>query len=270
MKIGWPGLRKFYCPKKRWRNSVGSKREKRRREYAERRKDDMERTVRFIARIPRSPQVNSYRFTRPPGFSFQAGQYVIVGLGHEGMLVHPLSFSSGPQQDFLEFTKRMTGSAYSQYLEGLHPGDEVIMKGPNGDFSLKGIANDIVCLAGGIGITPIQSMLVDSAFRHDRRRITLIYGNRDDDDVPFADDLVKFSLSGLRVVHVLERSFGKVQAYQGRINAKIIRSEVRSDLQEATFLISGSPVMVGAMEEQLALLGVSSSRIRVERLLGYI
>ena len=229
----------------------------------------METIVRFIERIPRTPYVNSYRFTRPPGFSFQAGQYVIVGLGHEGMLVHPLSFSNGPQQDFLEFTKRMTGSAYSQYLDGLYPGDEVIMKGPNGDFSMTDIPNDIVCLAAGIGITPILSMLVDSASRHDRRRITLIYGNADDDDVPFVDELEKLHLPGFRAIHVLGRSLGKMKACQGRIDSKVIRSEVSADLQEATFLISGPPVMVKKMGEQLALLGVSSSRIRVERFLGY-
>lgn len=163
----------------------------------------------------------------------------------------------------------MTGSAYSQYLEGLYPGDEVIVKGPSGEFSMTGIPNDIVCLAAGIGIAPIRSMLVDSASRHDRRRITLLYGNADDDDVPFADELEKLPLPGFRVVHVLRRFLGKMQAYQGEINAKVIRSELPEDLQDATFLISGPPGMVREMEEQLALLGVSSSRIRVERFLGY-
>ena len=230
----------------------------------------METIARFIQRIPRTPQVNSYRFTRPSGFSFEAGQYVIVGLGHEGMLVHPLSFSNGPEQDFLEFTKRMTGSAYSQYLEGLYPGDEMIMKGPNGDFSMQGITNDIVCLVAGIGITPIFSMLLDAAAHHDRRKITLIYGNTGDDDIPFFDELEQLSLPGFRVAHVLQRASGKIQAHQGRIISKVIRSEITADLQAATFLISGPPVMVREMEEQLALLGVSSSRIRVERFLGYI
>ncbi|WPD21970.1 MAG: FAD-dependent oxidoreductase [Candidatus Electrothrix scaldis] len=229
----------------------------------------MERVVRFIERVPRTSEVNSYRFVRPTGFSFQAGQYAIVGLGHEGMLVHPLSLSSGPQQDFLEFTKRMTGSAYSQYLEGLYPGDEVIMKGPNGDFSMTGIANDVVCLAAGIGVTPLLSMLIDAADKNDRRRITLIYGNADDDDVPFADELEKLRLSNFRVIHVLRRSLGKIRAYQGTIDTKVIRSEMDVDLQDATFLISGPPIMVREMEGQLALLGVSSSRIRVERFLGY-
>jgi ferredoxin-NADP reductase len=230
----------------------------------------METIARFIQRIPRTPQINSYRFTRPPGFFFQAGQYVIVGLGHEGMLVHPLSFSNAPQHDFLEFTKRMTGSAYSQYLEGLYSGDEVIMKGPNGDFSMQGIANDIVCLVAGIGITPVFSMLLDASSRHDRRRITLIYGNTDDNDIAFRDELEHLPLSGLRIIHVLQRASEKLQAYLGKINSKIIRSEVTADLQAATFLVSGPPVMVREMEEQLALLGVSSSQIQIERFLGYV
>uniref|UniRef100_UPI0040562F82 ferredoxin--NADP reductase n=1 Tax=Candidatus Electrothrix sp. TaxID=2170559 RepID=UPI0040562F82 len=230
----------------------------------------MDTIAHFIQRIPRTPQVNSYRFTRPPGFFFEAGQYVIVGLGHEGMLVHPLSFSNSPQQDFLEFTKRMTGSAYSQYLEGLSLNDEVIMKGPNGDFSMQGIANDIVCLVGGIGITSIFSMLLDAASRHDRRRITLIYGNRDDTDIAFFDELEQMPLPGLRVAHVLQRASEKIPSYQGRIDSKIIRSEITADLQATTFLISGPPVMVRQMEEHLTLLGVSSSQIRVERFLGYV
>ncbi len=230
----------------------------------------METIARFIKRIPRTPQVNSYRFTRPPEFFFQAGQYVIVGLGHEGMLIHPLSFSNNPHHDFLEFTKRMTGSAYSHYLEGLYPGDEVIMKGPNGDFSMQGIANDIVCLVAGIGITPIFSMLLDSVSRHDRRKITVIYGNTDDNDIAFIDELEQLALPGLRVVHLLQRASEKIQAYQGRINSKIIRSEITADLQAATFLISGPPVMIREIQEHLALLGVSNSQIRVERFLGYV
>jgi ferredoxin-NADP reductase len=230
----------------------------------------METIARFIQRIPRTPHVNSYRFTRPPGFFFQAGQYVIVGLGHEGMLVHPLSFSNSPQHDFLEFTKRMTGSAYSQYLEGLYPGDEVIIKGPNGDFSMQGITNDIVCLVCGIGITPIFSMLLEASSRHDRRNITLIYGNTDDTDIAFLDELKQLTLARLRVIHLLQRASEKIQAHQGRIDSKIIRSEMTTDLQAATFLISGPPAMVRDMQEQLSLLGVSSSQIRVERFLGYV
>jgi ferredoxin-NADP reductase len=229
----------------------------------------METTVHFLERIPRTPQANSYRFTRPPGFSFQPGQYVIVSLGQEGMLVHPLSFSNGPHQDFLEFTKRMTGSAYSQYLEGLFLGDKVVLKGPIGDFSMQGIHDDIVCMAGGIGITPIRSMLIDLAHKHDRRAITLIYGNKDEEDIAFFQELTEMNLPDFKLVHVLQHSSEKLKTHQGFITSKIISTEATADLQSSAFLISGPPTMVRTVEKQLALLGVRSNQIRTDRFLGY-
>ena len=85
----------------------------------------------------------------------------------------------------------------------------------------------------------------------------------------FADELEDLHLPHFRIIHVLRRSSGRMPAYKGRIDTKVIRSEMDVDLQDATFLISGSPVMVKETEGQLALLGVSSSRVRVERFLGY-
>ncbi|XOF33535.1 MAG: FAD-dependent oxidoreductase [Candidatus Electrothrix sp. YB6] len=229
----------------------------------------MEATVRFIERISRTPAANSYRFTRPPGFSFQAGQYAIVSLGEEGMLVHPLSFSDGPQKDYLEFTKRMTGSVYCQYLEGLYPGDRITVKGPIGSFSMRDIVNDIVYIVGGIGITPIRSMLAEAVHQRDRRRITLLYGNLNDDDIAFSRELAELPLPGFRLVHVLQHSWGKVEARQGFITSRIIEEEVTADIQSSTFLVSGPPAMVKAMEEQLFLLGVLENQIRLDRFLGY-
>ncbi len=60
-----------------------------------------------------------------------------------------------------------------------------------------------------------------------------------------------------------------MDAYEGVITSRIIREEATADLQSSTFLISGPPIMVKAMKEQLALLGVGSDQIRFDRFLGY-
>jgi ferredoxin-NADP reductase len=222
----------------------------------------------FIERITRTPKANSYRFSRPLGFSFQAGQYMLLWPEASGSLVHPLSFSDGPQEDFLEFTKRMTGSAYCQSLESLRPGDQITAKGPLGNFSAEGIAGQIVCIAGGIGITPIRSILAELAHQHDRRAITLIYGNADKEDIAFEQELAALELSNFQIVHVLQKPISRLQAHAGFINAEIIRTEVQQ-LESSTFLISGPPVMVKAVESQLATLGISQEQIRTDRFLGY-
>ncbi|MCI5223321.1 MAG: hypothetical protein D3924_11765 [Candidatus Electrothrix sp. AR4] len=112
-------------------------------------------------------------------------------------------------------------------------------------------------------------MLIDLTHRHDRRKITLIYGNLGDDDVAFAQELENLNLPGFRLVHVLQHSWGKLKAHQGIISSKIIREEVTADLQSSVFLVSGPPMMVKTIKEQLALLGVGSDQIRAERFLGY-
>jgi ferredoxin-NADP reductase len=222
----------------------------------------------FIERIVRTPAAVSCRFLRPEGFSFQAGQYMLLWPEPGGSLAHPLSFSDAQQQDFLEFTKRMTGSAYCQMLEKLRPGDTVMAKGPLGHFSAEGIAEEIVCIAGGIGITPIRSILAEMAQRNDSRRVTLIYGNADEADIAFAEELAALALPQFRLAHVLQRPGSRLKAHSGFITAEIIRAETR-DLSAATFLISGPPVMVKAVETQLAGLGVGAERIRTDRFLGY-
>ncbi len=185
-----------------------------------------------------------------------------------GNLVHPLSFSDGPQKDFLEFTKRMTDSPYCQILEALRPGDQSTAKGPLGSFSAEGLAGNIVCIAGGIGITPIRSILADLAQQPDRCSVTLIYGNSDENDIAFAQELATLNLPDFRLVHVLQKNNSNLPAYTGFINAEIIRAEVQ-ELEASTFLLSGPPVMVKAVESQLAVLNISPEQIRTDRFLGY-
>jgi ferredoxin-NADP reductase len=221
----------------------------------------------FIEHIVRTPAALSCRFSRPEGFSFRAGQYMLLWPESSGSLVHALSFSDSPQHEFLEFTKRITGSAYCRALEALRPGDQITAKGPLGSFSADG-AERIVCIAGGIGITPIRSILSELAHQRDHRPVTLIYGNLDERDIAFADELAALQLPDFRLIHVLQKPSGAVKAHAGFITAEIIRSEV-SRLEESTFLLSGPPVMVKAVEAQLTGLRVSPERIRTDRFLGY-
>uniref|UniRef100_UPI0040563CDE ferredoxin--NADP reductase n=1 Tax=Candidatus Electronema sp. TaxID=2698783 RepID=UPI0040563CDE len=222
----------------------------------------------FIERVVRTPTAVSYRFSRPPGFSFAAGQYMLLWPEPGGSLAHPLSFSNGPQDDFLEFTKRMTGSAYCQALESLQRGGSVTAKGPLGSFSAESGSGKIVCIAGGIGITPIRSILADMAQRLDPRPVTLIYGNLNESDIAFAVELDGLALPNFRLVHVLQKPDGSLKAHTGLISAEIIRSEI-PELATSTFLISGPPVMVKAVEAQLASLGIGPEQIRTDRFLGY-
>ena len=228
----------------------------------------MEYPVTFIESVRRTPSAVSCRYSRPAGFSFTAGQYLLVDLG-EG-LVHPLSLSEAPEErDFLEFTKRMTGSAFCRKLEGLAAGDPFRVRGPTGRFTLDGSEKILVFLAGGIGITPIRSILKSLTAQVTLPEKTLlIYGNLNAADIAFREELEGVVLPGYRLVHVLADPQGVAGAHQGYITADLIAAEV-SDLRPVTFMVSGPPVMVAAMQKNLAALGVAPGRIRTDIFLGY-
>ncbi|MBU4263108.1 MAG: FAD-dependent oxidoreductase [Proteobacteria bacterium] len=228
----------------------------------------MEYTVNFIESVKRTSSAISFRFSRPAGFTYTAGQYMIVTLGDD--LVHPLSLSDSPDETgFLEFTKRMTGSSFCRKLQELTAGDIITLKGAMGRFTLDGSEQILVFLAGGIGITPIRSILKTLAKRQDHPgKAILIYGNVNEADISFREELEGLALPGYRVVHVLADTKGVPGAHQGYISAEIISREV-PDLKNTIFMVSGPPVMVDAMQKNLVGLGATEEQIRSDVFLGY-
>lgn len=222
----------------------------------------------FIERIERTPGSTSYRFTRPKGLNFTAGQYMLLDLGNQ--LAHPLSLSDCPEETaYIEFSKRMTGSPYCEKLESLARGVPATVKGPAGKFICYEKEGTIVMIAGGIGITPIRSILKSHAKKQGSAcRIVLIYGNLNKDDIAFRDELEKLQFPDYRLVHVLSDPDGIKNAYKGFITAEIITREV-PEYNTANYMISGPPVMVEAMKKALATAGVKEDRIRTDIFLGY-
>jgi ferredoxin-NADP reductase len=228
----------------------------------------MEFRTQFLERIERTPTAVSYRFIRPTGFNFIAGQHVLVELGEK--LVHPLSLSDCPEETrFIEFTKRMTGSHFCHRLESLEKEDSILVKGPTGAFHGDDLNGTIVMIAGGIGITPIRSILKSyERKRVDRGKIILIYGNLNWKDIAFGTELENLKLPDYRLVHVLSDTTGMENAYEGFITGDIILKEVPGN-RDANYMVSGPPAMVEAIKKSLATIGIAKDRIRTDLLIGY-
>lgn len=228
----------------------------------------MEYKTEFRERIERTPASVSYRFKMPEGLSFIAGQYMVVDLGDE--LVHPLSLSDCPEESgFIEFTKRMTGSPFCQRLESLQKGEIISVQGPVGQFYCDEYGGTIILIAGGIGITPFRSILKSLEKKAgDLGKIILIYGNQDREDIAFRDELENLQLSEFRLVHVLSDTTGMENAYQGFITADIISKEV-PEHENATYMVSGPPVMVDAIKKALSTINVAEDQISTDIFLGY-
>ncbi|HSG66444.1 MAG TPA: NADH:ubiquinone reductase (Na(+)-transporting) subunit F, partial [Gammaproteobacteria bacterium] len=77
----------------------------------------------------------------------------------------------------------------SSYIFGCKPGDEVSISGPFGEFHVADGEGEIVFIAGGAGIAPIRSMILDQLVRDSARKMTFWYGCRDVQDLCYYAEL---------------------------------------------------------------------------------
>ena len=169
----------------------------------------------------------------------------------------------------LVIATRMIGTAFKRCLAGLPAGSPVDIEGPYGDLTLDGDTRPAVFLAGGIGITPFRSMIVDAAARGLSRDLTLFYSNRSADDAAFLSELEQLAQQNprFRLVATMTEA-PDWQGEQGFITRDMIERHA-GDIARPIFYIAGPPAMVAAMERLLREAGVSVENTRAEEFGGY-
>ena len=230
-----------------------------------------EHTVTVTETIERTPTCVSVRMERPDGFFYRAGQWgLFTPLTQENQESKPLSFSSSPTEPFLEFTKRISGSGFSRAIKFLAPGDQVRFRGPSGNLVLDEKSDGILFVAGGIGITPVRSILRYMEDCGDRCDRLLLYANRNQEEIAFREELEGMAAGKPRfhMVHILEKPIGDWEGHAGFITRGTIREQV-PDLNERTIYLCGPPLMVSCLEDIFYDLEIPMDRIKKEKLIGY-
>jgi len=232
---------------------------------------ELEAKVKEIIR--RTHDVKSFRLDVGAGEDdFKAGQFLEVALKAGPALKRFLSISSSPTEKcHIEFTKKITDSGFSRSLDSLKAGDSVKIKYPMGNFLLRADYKKISFLSGGVGITPIRSIVKYVVDKNSGTDIILLYANRSIKDIVFRDDFefMQKAYAKLKVVHVLCEPAAGFKCTPGLINAQVIRNEV-SDYTQRKFYLCGPPAMVSAMQailsEEFAMPG---DKIITENFQGY-
>ncbi len=98
----------------------------------------MEYHVRVVEVLSYGNFAFSVRFERPPVFSFLPGQYMFIttGTGTDALTKH-LTITSSSSDPHLEVTKGSTGHPFAESLRLLKAGNEVVLRGPFGEFTFR-------------------------------------------------------------------------------------------------------------------------------------
>ena len=222
--------------------------------------------------IRETASTKTLRFERIDGAlpPFRAGQYVNLFVRMpENLTSRPYSISSAPGAPHLDLTVRENKEGYvSPYLVGkAAPGDVFDSTGPAGFFCFEPLFDrgDLVFLAGGSGITPFMGMIRNFAEKGWPRKVHLIYGSRDPEDVIFGDEIsaITGQFSQLKYTQVMSEPPSSYMGRTGFITAPLLE-ELLETVAGKTFLICGPIPMHKAMNEVLKTLNVPRHKIRRE------
>lgn len=203
-------------------------------------------------------------------FHFAPGQFQYLRVHGAGIPPeeHPFTIASSPARpNRISLTIKESGD-FTAGIGRVRPGDLVTVHGPFGRFShaLHTRERDLVFIAGGVGITPLMSMLRAMRDRLEPRRVLLVYASRSVADVLFADELEGIQAGErprLRVVHVLDQAPPSWDGETGRIDAdRLLR--LSGGLDGKAFYLCCPPRMMTDLVRGLRRLGVSPRHIHAD------
>jgi ferredoxin-NADP reductase len=221
----------------------------------------------------------AFHFEKPTGFTFTAGQCGDFTLTNppqtdaEGN-VRSFSLAAAPFEEDLIIATRMRDTAFKRSLRTIPFGTELSLEAPWGELILHDDAHiPAVFLTGGIGITPVRSMVLQATHDHLPDKLSLFYANRRPEDAAFLDELTaaqkanpNFTL--IATMSDMEKSAVRWRGETGHVT-KAMLLKYLDDLTVPIYYISGPPEMVSAMQKTLSDAGVKTSNIRAEEFSGY-
>jgi len=206
-------------------------------------------------------------YFRGTAIQHNPGQFMILRLVRNGKVSepHPFTISSSPTGDTLSVTVKAVGD-FTATIGNTKSGDKAFIDAPYGAFSfLNYDASDLVFICGGIGITPVMSMLRYIRDRKLDRRILLIWGNKTEADIAFREELDALSreIPSIKVVHVLSTQ-KDWPGEKGFLTAQILGRYTRG-FEKARYFVCGPPLMMTFVVRTLRRMSITKSRIHYER-----
>lgn len=190
---------------------------------------------------------------------FHPGQFAWINLRSSPFSEkeHPFSISSSASNNSrLSFTIKALGD-FTRTVKDTRIGEIVYVDGAYGSFTTDrhDHAKGFVFIAGGVGITPIMSMLRTLADRQETRPLVLLYANRDWGSVIFREELETLERRlNLTIVHILEKPHEGWNGKSGYLSRKDIEEIIPQGLErnQVEIFLCGPPPMMRAVDRIIA------------------
>jgi len=205
------------------------------------------------------------------GFEFHPGQFAWIATGYPITTdQHPISISSSAElapDRRIEFSIQDLGDWSGRQIPRAAVGAAAYVNGPFGAMSIdREPGQGFVLIAGGIGITPLRSMILTMKDRCDARPVILFYAAHKLEAVVYRQELESLQQQmNLKVVMVLSEPPNEWTGERGHIDAALLKRHLPAQFMRFQYFVCGPSAMLDAMEDTLTSLGLPRSRVHCER-----
>lgn len=223
-----------------------------------------------------TPKVKTFRLTDPAGgklpFNYLPGQFVTVTVVPNGVPVkRSYTIASSPtKRDYCEITvKHEEHGTVSHYLNNqVHEGELLQLTGPSGKFTFtEQEAESVVLIAGGVGVTPLMSVVRYLTDRSWKGEIFFFFACWSEKDIIFREEIeyLQKRYPNLRVWIILEvpPEDSENSYLAGRITKEILAERV-PEIASRRVHICGPMPMIDAVKQMLDELEVPKENVRTE------
>ena len=169
---------------------------------------------------------------------------------------------------------RMRDTAFKRDMKTMDNGTELTLDAPYGSLTLQNSTRiPAVFLSGGIGITPVRSIILQATHDKTAHKIFLFYANKTPEDAAFLDELIEAKNGNANFTFIgsmtdMEKSKKEWNGETGFFTKEMLQKYV-GDLSLPIYYTAGLAVMVASIRKTLTEAGVDEDNIRTEEFSGY-
>jgi glycine betaine catabolism B len=234
--------------------------------------------LKFYEKRQLAPTIFEFAFDSNVAFKFLPGQYLEWTLPHRHVDSRGnrryFTIVSSPTENRLRLAAKIIdkSSSYKRALLNLKLGESLAAGELAGEFTIPRSADqELVFIAGGIGITPFRSMIKYIIDKGEERDVTLFYSCSNVSEFVYREIFEEAVKNGLKVVYVLTDVENVPPDWKGKVgflSKEMIQSEVR-DYENRTYYLSGPQAMVTAYKRLLKSMGIGRRRVKTDYFPGY-
>jgi ferredoxin-NADP reductase len=216
--------------------------------------------------------------THGTGYDFRAGQHADFAFMHPSIgdvsdNSRTFSLANSPHdKGLVMIAMRMRETGFKTALKAAALGAKFKVSRPRGSFTLhRDISRPAVFLAGGIGITPVRSILDWATQERMPHKLFLFYSNREAADAAFLEELEELAVRNPNftfIPTITQPAHSTWSHETGRINQEMLTRHL-AGLKAPVYYVAGPSGMVVAMTEMLRSCGVSEDEMRTEEFGDY-